>query len=106
MAQQPQDMSFAQALTEAKGVIIQLSGRVKSDADKIRTQQQTIVSQSASIAQVMARVMDVESTVATAANKVGQSQPWCGGRGQDTQFRAACTPHASLSAAVQKSHPD
>ena len=40
-----QEMSFAKALNEAKGVIVQLSNRVKADADKIRTQQQTIVGQ-------------------------------------------------------------
>ena len=39
------DMSFAQALTEAKQVIVQQSNRIKSDADKIRQQQQTIVEQ-------------------------------------------------------------
>jgi hypothetical protein len=46
-----QEMSFAQALNEAKGVILQLSNRVKADAEKIRMQQQTIVSLSASVAQ-------------------------------------------------------
>jgi predicted nucleic acid-binding Zn-ribbon protein len=44
------DMSFAQALTEAKQVIVQQSNRIKSDADKIRQQQQTIVDQCATIA--------------------------------------------------------
>ena len=46
-----QEMSFAQALNEAKGVILQLSNRVKADAEKIRMQQQTIVSLSATVAQ-------------------------------------------------------
>jgi predicted RNase H-like nuclease (RuvC/YqgF family) len=39
------DMSFAQALNEAKQVIVQQSNRIKADADKIRQQQQTIVDQ-------------------------------------------------------------
>src|SRR5438270_12237498 len=38
-------ISFAQALNEAKQVIVQQSNRIKADADKIRQQQQTIVDQ-------------------------------------------------------------
>jgi chromosome segregation ATPase len=57
-------MSFAQALNEAKGVIVQLSTRVKSDAEKIRSQQQTIVSQSSTIAQHEARAADLEAQLA------------------------------------------
>ena len=45
MAQQ--EMSYAQALNEAKQVIIQQSARLKSDFEKIRNQQQTIVDQAA-----------------------------------------------------------
>jgi chromosome segregation ATPase len=41
----PSSMSFAQALNEAKAVIVQQSNRIKADADKIRQQQQTIVDQ-------------------------------------------------------------
>src|SRR2546429_4377542 len=39
------NMSFAQALNEAKQVIVQQSSRIKADADKVRQQQQTIVDQ-------------------------------------------------------------
>jgi len=39
------NMSFAQALNEAKQVIVQQSNRIKTDADKVRQQQQTIVDQ-------------------------------------------------------------
>ena len=67
---QSQDMSFAQALNEAKGVIIQLSGRVKADADKIRSQQQTIVSQSASIAQNEERIRQQEEALSAAVDEV------------------------------------
>ena len=59
-----QEMSFAQALNEAKGVIVQLSTRVKADADKIRTQQQTIVSQSSTIAQLEGRVEEQDAQTA------------------------------------------
>jgi predicted nucleic acid-binding Zn-ribbon protein len=39
------DMSFAQALNEAKQIIVQQSNRIKADADKIRQQEKTIVDQ-------------------------------------------------------------
>src|SRR4051794_18999013 len=39
------EMSFAQALNEAKQVILQQSNRIKADAEKIKQQQQTIVDQ-------------------------------------------------------------
>src|SRR6478736_2511425 len=70
MAQQPQDMSFAQALNEAKGVIIQLSGRVKADAEKVRQQQQTIVSQSATIAQNETQIRQQEEALSAAIDEV------------------------------------
>lgn len=44
------EMSFAQALNEAKGVIIQLSNRVKTDAEKLKSQQATIKQQEETIA--------------------------------------------------------
>ena len=44
-------MSFAQALNEAKQVILQQSTRIKSDGEKLRGQQQTIVEQSGLIAE-------------------------------------------------------
>jgi chromosome segregation ATPase len=43
------EMSFAQALNEAKGVIIQLSNRVKADAEKLRAQQSRIDEQEAAL---------------------------------------------------------
>ena len=39
------EMSFAQALNEAKQVIVQQSNRIKADAEKIKQQQRTIVDQ-------------------------------------------------------------
>src|SRR5438105_3504310 len=44
------EMSFAQALNDAKQVIVQQSNRIKSDAERIRQQQQTIVDQCSTIA--------------------------------------------------------
>jgi chromosome segregation ATPase len=64
------DMSFAQALNEAKGVILQLSNRVKTDADKIRSQQQTIISQSSTITQQEARIREQDEQIARHADEV------------------------------------
>ena len=58
------DMTFAQALNEAKGVILQLSNRVKADAEKVRSQQQTIISQSSTITQQEARLHQQEKQIA------------------------------------------
>ena len=57
---QQQEMSFAKALNDAKQVIVQQSGRIKADADKIRNQQQTIVDQAA-------RVTDADKRLAEQA---------------------------------------
>ena len=54
MAQQ--EMSYAQALNEAKQVIIQQSSRIKGDLEKIKNQQQTIVEQAARITESDARI--------------------------------------------------
>ena len=43
------EMTYAKALNEAKQIIIQQQLRIKSDAEKIKQQQQTIVDQSHSI---------------------------------------------------------
>jgi len=43
------EMSFAQALTEAKQIIVQQSNRIKTDLDKIRGLQDTIASQTSAI---------------------------------------------------------
>jgi chromosome segregation ATPase len=46
-----QDMTYAKALNEAKQVIIQQQYRIKSDAEKIKMQQQTILDQSNSLSE-------------------------------------------------------
>jgi chromosome segregation ATPase len=65
-----QEMSFAQALNEAKGVILQLSNRVKADAEKIRMQQQTIVSLSATVTQSEVRARQQAETSARQAEEL------------------------------------
>lgn len=47
--QQQQEMSFAQALTEARQIIVQQSNRIKTDLEKIKALQQTIATQTSSI---------------------------------------------------------
>jgi chromosome segregation ATPase len=44
-----QEMSFAQALTEARQIIVQQSNRIKGDLDRIKTMQETIASQTSTI---------------------------------------------------------
>lgn len=46
-----QEMSFAQALTEARQIIVQQSNRIKSDLEKIKSLQDTVASQSATISE-------------------------------------------------------
>ena len=58
MAQQQQEMSYAQALNEAKQVIIQQSSRIKADYEKVKNQQQTIVDQAARLTDHEARLAD------------------------------------------------
>jgi chromosome segregation ATPase len=75
MAQQPQqtqtqEMSYAQALNEAKGVIIQQSARIKGDLEKIKTQQQTIVEQAARITESDARIAELTSDFARQAEEL------------------------------------
>ena len=44
-----QEMSFAQALTEAKQIIVQQSNRIKADLDRIKAVQETVTAQTATI---------------------------------------------------------
>ena len=46
-----QDMSFAQALTEARQIIVQQSNRIKGDLDRIKAMQETIAAQTGTIAE-------------------------------------------------------
>jgi predicted nucleic acid-binding Zn-ribbon protein len=46
-----QEMSFAQALTEARQIIVQQSNRIKTDLDKIKALQETVTTQTATLAE-------------------------------------------------------
>jgi septal ring factor EnvC (AmiA/AmiB activator) len=46
----PQEMSFAQALTEARQIIVQQSNRIKTDLEKLKALQETIATQAGTIA--------------------------------------------------------
>ena len=70
MAQQQQEMSYAQALNEAKGVIIQQSARIKGDLEKVKSQQQTIVEQAARITEADARIAELTSDFARQAEEL------------------------------------
>ena len=59
MAQQ--EMSYAQALNEAKQVIIQQSSRIKGDLEKIKNQQQTIIDQAARISENETKLADLST---------------------------------------------
>jgi chromosome segregation ATPase len=63
-------MSYAQALNEAKGVIIQQSARIKGDREKIKTQQQTIVEQAARITEADSKITELSADVARQAEEL------------------------------------
>ena len=46
-----QEMSFAQALTEARQIIVQQSNRIKTDLDRAKAMQETITGQTAAMAE-------------------------------------------------------
>jgi predicted RNase H-like nuclease (RuvC/YqgF family) len=46
-----QELSFAQALNEAKQIIVQQAQRIKSDAEKMKVQQDMLMSQGATISE-------------------------------------------------------
>jgi chromosome segregation ATPase len=70
MAQQTQEMSYAQALNEAKGVIIQQSARIKGDLEKCKSQQQTIVEQAARITEADSKISELSSDFARQAEEL------------------------------------
>jgi chromosome segregation ATPase len=47
----PQEMSFAQALNEARQIIVQQSNRIKADLDRAKAMQETINGQAAALAE-------------------------------------------------------
>ena len=69
MAQQ-QAMSYAQALNEAKQIIIQQSSRIKADLEKSRGQQQTIAEQAARIGELEGRVQELSAELVRSAEEL------------------------------------
>lgn len=57
------EMSYAQALNEARQVIIQQSSRIKGDLEKIKGQQQTICDQAARASESEARISEQSSEI-------------------------------------------
>ena len=47
----PQEMSFAQALTEARQIIVQQSNRIKADLDRVKSVQENLTAQIAATAE-------------------------------------------------------
>lgn len=54
----PQEMSFAQALNEAKQVIVQQAARIKADAEKLKVQQDMLMNQGATIGEQERRLRE------------------------------------------------
>lgn len=67
--QQPQEMSYAQALNEAKQIIIQQSARLKADFEKIKNQQQTIVDQAARLTEHEGRIAEMSADLGRQASE-------------------------------------
>ena len=64
------EMSYAQAINEAKQVIVQQSTRIKADAEKIRQQQQTIVDQCSVIANNEGKVREQATEISNCTAKI------------------------------------
>jgi chemotaxis protein MotB len=62
--------TYAQALNEAKQMIVQQQLRIKADAEKIRQQQQTIVDQSAAIGEHERKVREQAAELARIAGEM------------------------------------
>ena len=64
------EMSYAQAINEAKQVIVQQSTRIKTDAEKIRQQQQTIVDQCSVIANNEGKIREQATEISGYIGKI------------------------------------
>jgi chromosome segregation ATPase len=66
----PQEMSFAQALNEARQIIVQQSNRIKADLDRAKAMQETINGQTAALAesdrQLKAKTAETETATESA----------------------------------------
>jgi predicted nucleic acid-binding Zn-ribbon protein len=66
----PQEMSFAQALNEARQIIVQQSNRIKGDLDRIKAMQETITAQTATIAEADRNAKQKASELETAGEQI------------------------------------
>ena len=66
----PQDMSFAQALTEAKQIIVQQSARIKADLEKIKSLQDTVTSLSKSLSENDRTIKDQSSQLSEQSGRI------------------------------------
>ena len=64
------EMSFAQALNDAKQIIVQQSNRIKADSERIRQQQQTIVDQCAILAKHETMMREQADEIARQAEQI------------------------------------
>ena len=69
MSHSPQ-YTYAQALNEAKQMIVQQQYRIKQDAEKIRAQQQTIVDQSATLSEQDRKIREQAGELARIAGEM------------------------------------
>lgn len=69
MSQSPH-YTYAQALNEAKQMIVQQQYRIKQDAEKIRAQQQTIVDQSAAMSEQDRKIREQAGELARIAGEM------------------------------------
>jgi predicted RNase H-like nuclease (RuvC/YqgF family) len=70
MASTPSNMTFAQALTDAKSLIVQQAGRIKSDAQKLKAQADEIAQWRSTVDEMTAeleRLREIEQRHAEAA---------------------------------------
>ena len=100
----PQEMSFAQALTEARQIIVQQSNRIKGDLDRIKALQETMATQTGTIAEqersakqkaieadgLTARVHDLTGQLDSTRTAKEQAEAVCDRQGQRlTQLQEA-----------------
>jgi chromosome segregation ATPase len=63
-------MTYAQALTEAKQLIVQQANRIKADGEKLRVQQQVIAEQGAAMSEKDSRIKDQSTAMDAQAEEI------------------------------------
>jgi len=88
-----QPMTYAQALNEAKNVIMQQAARIKSDAERMRTQQQTINEQGVRIVERENRIKDQTTALVAQTDEI---------RTLGQKLDAAVAAHEQAEALIQR----